>query len=196
MSIKFPLVLLGPEMVAPILWAPGIFWFFLLENPHAHKIPPFRGGVRKGTVAPKLATFRSAGGDSRRSRKAGLCCVIFRDWTWLIDHAVLNEEILARFHLEMLCRLERFRILSLTLLQTRGDCRPQVAQNLGCCFRANSVCGRVQFLGLFGTTRWLCSLTVMYAVIGSSLHFNVSIACSRVNTCKSSYGKRHGRRSR
>ena len=31
-------------MAAPILWAPGIFWFFLLENPHAHKIPPFRGG--------------------------------------------------------------------------------------------------------------------------------------------------------
>ena len=32
-SIKFPPVILGPEMVAPILWAPGIFWFFLLENP-------------------------------------------------------------------------------------------------------------------------------------------------------------------
>ena len=43
-SIKFPPVILGPEMAAPILWAPGIFWFFLLENPHAHKIPPFRGG--------------------------------------------------------------------------------------------------------------------------------------------------------
>ena len=44
-SIKFPPVILGPEMAAPILWAPGIFWFFLLgKNPHAHKIPPFRGG--------------------------------------------------------------------------------------------------------------------------------------------------------
>ena len=31
-------------MAAPILRAPGIFWFFLLKNPHAHKIPPFRGG--------------------------------------------------------------------------------------------------------------------------------------------------------
>ena len=31
-------------MAAPILWAPGIFRFFLLENPHAHKISPFRGG--------------------------------------------------------------------------------------------------------------------------------------------------------
>ena len=43
-SIKFPPVILGAEMAAPILWAPGIFWFFLLENPHAHKILPFRGG--------------------------------------------------------------------------------------------------------------------------------------------------------
>ena len=31
-------------MAAPILWAPGIFGLFLLENPDAHKIPPFRGG--------------------------------------------------------------------------------------------------------------------------------------------------------
>ena len=45
MSIESPPAILGPEMAAPILWAPGIFWFFLLENPHAHKIPPFRGGV-------------------------------------------------------------------------------------------------------------------------------------------------------
>ena len=44
MSTKFPPAILGLEMAAPILWAPGIFWFFLLENPHAHKIPPFRGG--------------------------------------------------------------------------------------------------------------------------------------------------------
>ena len=42
---KISPVTLGPEMAAPILWAPGIFWFFLLENPHAHKIPPFKGGV-------------------------------------------------------------------------------------------------------------------------------------------------------
>ena len=45
-STKFLPAILGPEMAAPILWAPGIFWFFLLENTHAHKIPPFRGGVR------------------------------------------------------------------------------------------------------------------------------------------------------
>ena len=37
MSIKFPPVILGPEMAAALLWAPGIFWL-LLENPHAHNI--------------------------------------------------------------------------------------------------------------------------------------------------------------
>ena len=31
-------------MAAPILWAPDIFGFFLQENPHAYKIPRFRGG--------------------------------------------------------------------------------------------------------------------------------------------------------
>ena len=44
-------------MAAPILWAPGIFWFFLLENPHAHNIPPL-GGVlgflRGGVEVPIL----------------------------------------------------------------------------------------------------------------------------------------------
>ena len=44
MSIKFLPAILGPEMAAPILRAPGIFWFFLLENAHAHKIPPLGGG--------------------------------------------------------------------------------------------------------------------------------------------------------
>ena len=50
----------GPEMAAPILWAPGTFWFFLLENPHAHKISSFRrgGGVlgffRRGVEVPLL----------------------------------------------------------------------------------------------------------------------------------------------
>ena len=33
MSVIFPPVIPGPEMAAPTLWAPGIFWFFLLENP-------------------------------------------------------------------------------------------------------------------------------------------------------------------
>ena len=32
MSVIFPPAILGPEMAVPILWAPGIFWFFLLEN--------------------------------------------------------------------------------------------------------------------------------------------------------------------
>ena len=59
MSIKFPPAILGLEIAAPILWAPGIFWFFLQENPHAPKIPPFRGGVlgffkRGGVEVPIL----------------------------------------------------------------------------------------------------------------------------------------------
>ena len=45
MSIKFPPVILGPEMAVPILWAPDIFGFFLLENPHAHKFLLLRGVV-------------------------------------------------------------------------------------------------------------------------------------------------------
>ena len=44
-SVIFPPVILGPEMAAPMLWAPDSFWCFLLENPHDHKIPRFRGGV-------------------------------------------------------------------------------------------------------------------------------------------------------
>ena len=43
MSINFLPAILGLKMAVPILWAPGVFGFFLLENPHAHKVPPFRG---------------------------------------------------------------------------------------------------------------------------------------------------------
>ena len=42
-SIFLPAIL-GPEMAAPIVWAPGILAFVLQENRHAHKIPRFRGG--------------------------------------------------------------------------------------------------------------------------------------------------------
>ena len=42
----FPPATLVLEMAVPILKAPGIFWFFLLQNPNAHQIPCFkRGGV-------------------------------------------------------------------------------------------------------------------------------------------------------
>ena len=54
-SIKFPPAFLGPEMAAPILWAPGILGLFLQENPHAHKIPPVRGSS---------GSFLEAGGGS------------------------------------------------------------------------------------------------------------------------------------
>ena len=32
MSVDFLPATLGPEMAAPILWAPGIFWFYLQEK--------------------------------------------------------------------------------------------------------------------------------------------------------------------
>ena len=57
MSIKFPPVILGPDMAAPILWAPGIFWLFLLENPMPIKFLLLGGeGV--------LGFFRRGGGSA------------------------------------------------------------------------------------------------------------------------------------
>ena len=43
-SVKFLSAILGPEMAAPILWAPRVSAFFLQENLHIHKIPRFREG--------------------------------------------------------------------------------------------------------------------------------------------------------
>ena len=36
--------LLGPEMAAPILWAPGVLGLFLQESLHPHKIVVLGGG--------------------------------------------------------------------------------------------------------------------------------------------------------
>ena len=47
-SVKYLSAILGPEMGAPILWAPGIFAVFLQENLHVHKIPRFRGAFWVG----------------------------------------------------------------------------------------------------------------------------------------------------
>ena len=44
MSVTFPRTILGLEMAAPMLMGTWHFWFFLLENPHAHKSPSFFGG--------------------------------------------------------------------------------------------------------------------------------------------------------
>ena len=43
MSVKFVFAIPGPEMAAPILWAPGKMRSFCRKN-HVHKIPRFRGG--------------------------------------------------------------------------------------------------------------------------------------------------------
>ena len=63
MSAKYFARNSGPEMAAPILWALGIFWFFLLESPQAQK---FRllGGV--------FGIFWKGGGGSAD----------FNIWTW------------------------------------------------------------------------------------------------------------------
>ena len=45
MSVIFPPATLGPEMAAPILWAPGIFLVLSAGKPPRHKNPPSRGGV-------------------------------------------------------------------------------------------------------------------------------------------------------
>ena len=48
MSVIFWPVILGPEMAAPISWAPGIFWFFLLETPMPIKFLVLGGGGCSG----------------------------------------------------------------------------------------------------------------------------------------------------
>ena len=56
MSLNFPPATLGQEIAAPILWAPGIFWFFLLENRHAHKIPRLGGGLQSVWIPLAMIT--------------------------------------------------------------------------------------------------------------------------------------------
>ena len=42
---NFSPAILGLEMAVPILWAPGIFWFFLLETPLTIKFLVLGGAV-------------------------------------------------------------------------------------------------------------------------------------------------------
>ena len=45
MSVKFSSAILGPEMAAPILWAPGKIALFLQEKPMSIKVLLLGGGV-------------------------------------------------------------------------------------------------------------------------------------------------------
>ena len=54
-SVKFVSAILGPEMAAPILWAPGKMRSFCRKKAMSVKIPPFKGGgVWGGGVVPIL----------------------------------------------------------------------------------------------------------------------------------------------
>ena len=57
-SVKFLSAILGPEMAAPILWAPGKMRSFCRKN-HVHKIPPLGGilGFGGETPTPKIAVL-------------------------------------------------------------------------------------------------------------------------------------------
>ena len=44
MSVKFVSAILGPEMAARILWAPGQKCVLSAGKTYVHKIPRFRGG--------------------------------------------------------------------------------------------------------------------------------------------------------
>ena len=48
-------------MGAPILWAPGIFPFFLQDNLHVHKIPRLGGGKYLGFWGGGSADFATRG---------------------------------------------------------------------------------------------------------------------------------------
>ena len=125
MSRKFSPAILGPEMAAPILWAPGIFWFFLLANPHAHKIPAFRGGV---------GFFRRGGGGSANFIFMGVGIFPIRGSALLCSFAPFCSLLRAledlRFFFALSCaHLRSFAcicvFLGLTALSTTalGNCR-------------------------------------------------------------------------
>ena len=77
MSLIFPSAILGLEMTAPILWAPGIFWFFLLENPRCSKNSRSQGGLvffGRGGVGSSQFYFYGRGDCSENCRGVFLSC--------------------------------------------------------------------------------------------------------------------------
>ena len=57
MSVKCLSAILGPEMGASILWAPGKLRSFCRKKTHVHKIPRFRGGGILGFFGGGSAGF-------------------------------------------------------------------------------------------------------------------------------------------
>ena len=73
--------ILGPEMAAPILWKPGIFAFFLQENPYAHTILRFRGGGIWVFLGGKCPFYFYGRGDSSDILGATLGATLGIGWT-------------------------------------------------------------------------------------------------------------------
>ena len=92
-SVKFVSAILGPEMAAPILWAPRISAFFLQENLHVHKFPRFGGGGLFWVWGGESADFTFVGAGiflSNKERMSHLC-----DST-VADPTAQRDNVLAR----------------------------------------------------------------------------------------------------
>ena len=82
MSVIFPPVILGPEMAAPVLWAPGIFLVLSAGNPMPIKFLVFFGGG--GTAKLIMRLFIYWRSRSYREIKLFLFCrkMSGREVTW------------------------------------------------------------------------------------------------------------------
>ena len=56
-SVIFPPAILGPEMAAPILWAPGTLGFSCWKPRHAHKIPRLKWGGSANLIFMGVGCF-------------------------------------------------------------------------------------------------------------------------------------------
>ena len=121
MSVIFPPAILGPEMAAPILWAPGNFWFFLLENPHADKIPHFRGElvfVWKGGW--KCQFYFYGRGDFSEKTLSMIFMARARDWALFCPTSRAQE--IRRFWSCMTCLKPNLLYNRLNLAKSRKNC--------------------------------------------------------------------------
>ena len=60
MSVIFPPAFLGPEIAAPISWAPGLFHSFCWKTPMPIKIPRFSGERKNANKKKHISIFLTA----------------------------------------------------------------------------------------------------------------------------------------